>query len=372
MKNLNAIRSLSVLLGLAAVAVLSFPSKVAAQANWNAKVGAESPDMGRQALAFLPNEIWIHAGDTITWTWQSDEIHTLTFLTPGQITPSDFTVGCPGFASSGSAFDGSTCLSTPPMVKGQTFTVSFPTAGNYKFDCLVHNTMTGAIHVLNASETLPHNQDFYDDQAADEQRHLLRDTDDAKSMDDGMDGMAASHASGSMSMRVLSRRNRPSVGIKETAAGDLPGGNQAGWKQVKAGVGEISSTPGGYQQLAILRFLNGTVTIHAGDTVEWTNYDPDEPHTITLGPDPANPFPPSANVTVDSDGAFHAVIVSPSQNVHSGTILQALEDEGGLPSNPLAANPTRFRATFTQPGTYNYHCFFHDTLGMVGKVIVLP
>ena len=121
-----------------------------------------------------------------------------------------------------------------------------------------------------------------------------------------------------------------------------------------------------------MRFLDATITIHAGDTVEWTNNDPDEPHTITLGPDPGNPFPPSANVTVDSDGALHAIITSPSENVHSGALLQPLEDEAGVPQNTLANNPTRFRATFTQPGTYNYHCVFHDNLGMVGKVIVVP
>lgn len=33
---------------------------------WFATVGAQSNDEGRQALAFLPNEIWIHAGDSIT------------------------------------------------------------------------------------------------------------------------------------------------------------------------------------------------------------------------------------------------------------------------------------------------------------------
>jgi plastocyanin len=372
MKAFNSIRFSIFLPFVLVLAVLALPRSARAQQDWHATVGAQSNDMAKQALAFLPNEIWIHAGDTITWTWQSDEIHTLTFLTPGQAYPFDFTVGCPGFASSGTSFDGSACVTTPPMVKGQTFTVRFPSAGNYKFECLVHNTMTGAIHVLNASDALLHNQDFYDAEAADEQRELLTDTDHAKNMDD-MAGMAASHASSSMSVRILSRRNRLPVTIKETAAGGLPGENPAGGNQVKAGVGELTSTPGGYQQLAIVRFLNGTITIHVGETVEWSNHDPNEPHTITFGADPTgNPFPPSANVTVDSDGALHAIITSPSENLHSGAILQALEDEGGVPSNTLAANPTRFRATFTSPGTYNYHCFFHDNLGMVGNVIVLP
>ena len=37
-------------------------------AQWTAVVGAQSPDQARQALAFLPNEMWIHAGDNITLT----------------------------------------------------------------------------------------------------------------------------------------------------------------------------------------------------------------------------------------------------------------------------------------------------------------
>ena len=52
---------------------------------WLANVGAESPDEARQADAFLPNEIWIHV-DNITWTVvPRNEIHTVTFLTPGQV-----------------------------------------------------------------------------------------------------------------------------------------------------------------------------------------------------------------------------------------------------------------------------------------------
>ena len=74
-------------------AFLVFPQMV--QAQWKATVGAQSNDKGFQALAFLPNEIWIHAGDRITWTFAPDEIHTLTFLKADQ--PRPFCGGCPGF-----------------------------------------------------------------------------------------------------------------------------------------------------------------------------------------------------------------------------------------------------------------------------------
>jgi len=54
---------------------------------WYATVGAQGPDQGRQALAFLPNEIWIHAGDSIKWTWVADEGHTVTFIPDTEIRP---------------------------------------------------------------------------------------------------------------------------------------------------------------------------------------------------------------------------------------------------------------------------------------------
>ncbi|MDP9162387.1 MAG: hypothetical protein M3O09_19450 [Acidobacteriota bacterium] len=219
MKNFNASWFPHVFLGLVALAVLSFPQTLEAQQNWNAKVGAQTQDMGRQALAFLPNEIWIHAGDSITWTFNSDEIHTVSFLVVGQIFP-PFPVGCPGFSFGVASFDGSTCVTTPPSVKGQpTFTVSFPTAGNYKLQCLVHNTMNGIIHVLERSIALPHEQAFYDREATNEIRSLLRDRDQMISSESSdTAGMGMSHSMDSVSVRVLAATNRLSAGSKNLAA----------------------------------------------------------------------------------------------------------------------------------------------------------
>jgi plastocyanin len=73
-------------------------------------------------------------------------------------------------------------------------------------------------------------------------------------------------------------------------------------------------------------------------------------------------------VTVDPDGARHATINSLADSVHSGLITQAPQERTGL----AQALPTRFRVTFTNPGTYPYICAFHDTIGMIGQVIVLP
>jgi plastocyanin len=322
-----------------ALATLTIPQTVHAQQVWRALAGAQSKDMGKQAIAFLPNELWIHAGDSITWTSASGDIHTVSFLIAGQ-PYADFTVGCPGYSPSGVSFNGSTCVTAPPLVAGQGFTVMFPVPGNYKLVCLVHTHMSGVVHVLAASAALPHDQSFYDDQAAKQQQSLLTDADPQKEQQGQHD------LSSMLAARVLSKNG------------------------VAAGIGEMASTAAGFQSLSVVRFLNGTMEIRAGDTVEWTVLDPAMPHTITFGTEPANPGPPSANVSADADGALHATIISSGDTVHSGILIAAAQNQPGVPQSPPGG--TVFRVTFTQPGTYDYKCALHDNLGMVGKVVVLP
>ncbi|HKW56309.1 MAG TPA: plastocyanin/azurin family copper-binding protein [Candidatus Acidoferrum sp.] len=341
-RNLRPARSWLFFLAMAASAFLSASRSVQAQQNWKAAVSGQSPDMAKQAVAFLPNELWIHAGDGITWTFASGDAHTVTFLTVGQAYPFDFTQGCPPISPSGASFDGTTCVSSAPSTTGQTFTVVFPTPGNFEIVCLVHPQMIGVIHVLAASTDLPHDQAFYDEQAQTERRALLEDHDPHPP-----------HSIGDM----LSASVIPAT------------------KTVTAGVGEIAATGGGQQAISVVRFFDGTVQIHAGDTVEWTNLDPSTGHTITFGAEPADLFDPSCSpscaVNTDPDGAFHVTITGPNQNVHSGAIFALAEDEPGVPQGPVFPS-TRFRVTFTAAGTYPYKCSFHDNLGMVGKVIVLP
>lgn len=321
------------------IATVLLPQAVRAQ-SWQLQVGAETGNKAHQALAFLPNEIWIHAGDSITWTFPASEIHTVTFLKPLQIRPSRLT-GCPGGAPPDgrtpdfSIFDNTACvnsgilqnlstISSPPS-----YTVVFPVTGNFKLVCLAHPNMTATIHVLGASTPLPHDQAFYDQQADRERAALLS------------HAMASAH-------------------------------DHSSSEDVTAGVGHILGNGGGTQTASVMRFLDGTKVIHMGETVEWTSAEAVTSHTITFGaePDPLNQIPPSASVTVDPDGARHAIVSSPSDAVHSGFITQAPQDRMGLAQVPVGV--TRFRVTFTQPGVYQYKCVLHDELGMVGQIIVIP
>lgn len=188
--------------------------------------------------------------------------------------------------------------------------------------------MTGVIHVFGPKKPLPHDQAFYDAQAADRRNDLLSDADRHQHN--------ALHA-----------------------------------PAVLAGIGEVSATAGGSDTLSVMRFQHDPTEIHAGQTVEWTNFDPVLPHTITFGTEPAgDPVPPSSNVTVDADGARHAVITSPTDSVHSGFIIAAPQERIGLRQAPLGV--TRFRVTFPQAGTFPYICALHEGLGMKGTVTVLP
>src|ERR1700719_899308 len=153
---------------------------------WKLQVGAQNGNMAHQALAFLPNEIWIHSGDTITWTFPATEVHTVTFLSLGQVRPSRL-AGCPGLPGGASpdfsVFDGSACVNSGLLSKGSTslspptYTVGFPVTGNFKLVCLAHPNMTATVHVLAMSTPLPHRQDFFDKQADQHRDELLSDID---------------------------------------------------------------------------------------------------------------------------------------------------------------------------------------------------
>jgi plastocyanin len=313
----------------------------ASPTQWTAMAGAQSADLGNQALAYLPNEFWIHAGDSIRWSFNTGEIHTVTFLKQGQTrpplnSPAGTFVGCPGITPSGSSFDNTnntTCVTSGPSTSGQTYSVSFPSTGNFKLVCLVHSRMTGAIHVLPLAETLPYDQDFYDRQGKNQTSELLSDA-------AGLGGRGNSDA------------------------------QQSAANEVTAGISAILATGGGSQTTSVMRFLGATTVVRVGDTVEWTNVATPVFHTITFGTEPANLMPPSPGFTVDPDGVRHAVISSPTDSVNSGFIGAPNQETVGQPQAPL--DFTRFRVTFTVPGTFNYICGLHDVLGMTGKVIVHP
>lgn len=307
----------SVFFGLVlAAGLLSSALTAGAQQTWRVQVGAEIHDQVKRADAFLPNEIWIYAGDSIRFTFSSkNEAHTVTILEAGQ----------------------THSLFSAPMAKGDTYTVKFPTPGNYKSAHQVHSEMYGVVHVLQNSDStaafyatsLPYDQFDYDHQAAEEMSELLADKSDS------------------------------SEKIRDFPLSE----------NVVLLTGEVVVDAEGGQYLANVHFLPATIRIHAGEIVEWINTDPMEPHTVTFGPQPMNP---RTLVTAihGPDGALKATINSPADSVSSGFLQEAKQDRPFLPES--APGGARLRIKFTKAGTYHYLCDPHDTHGTVGTVIVLP
>ena len=331
--------------GIVMLSLFCFPQAAKAQVTWNANVGAETRDEAGQATAFLPNEVWINAGDKIQWTWQpKNEPHTVTFLKAEQTRPTPpppigppvglFSVECPSpnpYLGGTATYDGSACISSAALTGGKapsTFTVTFPNPGNYKLVCLIHTNMNGTVHVLDKSALLPYKQSDYVKQARDQAEDILRDADNPK----------------------------------EEQRDFSPSQNEV------IMTGEVVATGGGRQYLTISRFFNGTTYVHAGETVEWTNLDPTEPHTVTFGTEPLNPMA-TVGVTAAADGALQGTINTTSDSVSSGFLQASPEDAVGRGQAPPGT--TRIRITFNNPGTYHYICALHDVNGMVGTVVVL-
>jgi plastocyanin len=376
---MNPVHANKFRLGFGSILLLAFliglPQSAKAWQTWHLKVGAESHNAANQADAFLPNEIWIYAGDSLEWTWQpKNEPHTVTFLQPGQTRPTPpppigppagppigppFFFGSPGPApfvecpspnpyNGGSAtFDGSACVSSAALNGGtapSSFAVTFPNPGNYRVVCLIHTNMQGTVHVLSTDSTspffaasLPYTQSDYDRQARDEAEDILKDTDN------------------------------PNEEVK-----DFPRS-----KNEVLMTGEMIATGGGRQYLAIVRFFPETINITKGETVEFTNVDPSEPHTVTSGSsDTLVNDMALVNVSPQADGALGTTVNSaanfgnatPTGGVNSGFLQASPEDAAGRGQAPPGT--TRFRVTFNISGTFPYHCALHDIDGMVGKVVV--
>ncbi len=299
-------------------------SPAGAATTWQDTVGAQRGDKAIQALAFLPNEFWVNVNDTIVWTFTTDEPHTVTFNAP-PFTPINEPQKCNGLNSNTGqcTWNGTQEVNSGWMLGGGTFAVTFATSpGDYPFRCLLHPRMTGTVHVQAANQPYPHDQGFYDQLGRDQSRDLL-----------------------TQGSQLLAQEQAQAV----ATPGHL----------INIGSGFVTPTSGGDQSVSVNRFLPGDLTIHVGDTVTWKTTDPATPHTVTFGPEPADP-----QAVTGTDGPGHATIAGPNPVVNSGFL------KAGPPPPP--AQGTQFQVKFLAPGIYPYYCTLHDDLGMIGTIRVEP
>ncbi len=330
---------------------------------WRVQVGGMSMEEMIEAMAFLPEEITINAGDRIFFEFLG--FHTVTFPgdqeAPPLIVPEAQALGTPAAAGddasrwvlnpaaafpsgpplhdgTGYVNSGSPDPTTPPFV------LEFTEPGTFEYLCLVHPVMMKATVVVQEQwAERPHDQAYYDQQAAEQLETILE--------------------QGRALIEEYSQTTRQATPAAEGATT---------W-DVAAGVGE--------EQAQVLRFLPDRLEISTGDTVRWTNHGGTEPHTVTFLGDAE----PPEFVLVEPQPAgpplliINQEILEPAGgDSYDGT---AFTNSGWLQEEESefsegAEFPHEWELTFDVPGEYTYYCAIHggaegdELMGMVGTIVV--
>jgi plastocyanin len=316
----------------------------------------------------------IAVGTTLTWSVTGMEPHTVTFLAgkpkPALAVPQpEDPVGRPPMFNPDFFFpsaltgpwDGSTYVNSGELDQGQSFSLTFSKAGTYPYLCLFHSdAMQGTVQVVAAGTAGISTQASVDRSAAED----------------------AAEYQPRIAL-INSTRNVPGVA-------DGPNGTQI-WS-VRAG----SEWHNGH--IDFMAFMPSDVTVRQGDTVLWY-IDNNAPHTVTfhgddnaptdvimlqlpdgtmMSMDPMAGPPPPPPGAIDPSQMPRLVVgpgampfkASPTHNGHSTYNSGLFGIFGNEPVVPGA--PNTFALTFDVPGTFHYECELHESLGMVGNVIVLP
>lgn len=353
-KRLFVAMAFCLILGVGSVSPAAAAGARTAPANsgqtYTVLVGAENAKRGIDVMAYFPDSLRIHVGDTVHWAQNSHEIHTVSFLAGGSApallvpAPQPNALNSPlmvnpavGFPASpaGGLYDGSTYANSGVMSldpgSPTSFDLTFTKAGTYAYLCLVHGVMmSGTVTVVDASVQIP------------SPRHVA----------------------------LYARRQVHQAMSKAPAAFKAarslvppPMHNADGTTTYHVLVGYESG------QLDLMRFFPSRLVVHPGDTVVWMLNFP--PHTITFLNGAADipfivPVPqPSGPPLL----LFNPMVLNP---LNPG---QPLTRQGVFSSGVLGFGPPPWNYTLkigNAKGAMPYRCLLHDTSGMVGSLIVVP
>jgi plastocyanin len=103
----------------------------ASGANTGTSVSIVSGSSSLTDTAYQPNPIQVSVGNTVTWTNNDSQPHTVTSGSNGQ--PDNKFNSSPNF--------------NPLLNPGQTFSFTFTQAGDYPYFCMLHPNMVGTVNV---------------------------------------------------------------------------------------------------------------------------------------------------------------------------------------------------------------------------------
>ena len=321
----------------------------AAPHTYTVLVGWENPHQGIGLMAYFPDDLTVHVGDTVHWLQNSNEIHTVTFLGGLPIADVPLIIPGPEGGFSPLMFNPKAVFPTAPPAGGlsdtitfvnsglmgretgqaRDFTVKFSAAGTYDYLCLVHGEMmSGHINVVAAGTAIPSPQ---------------------QAMAQGRRQIAALLSQVPAVQRAANMQIVPSV---KNADGAMT-------HTVKIGYAS--------GQIDLMQFFPDKLRVRPGDTVHWelSPYN-DAPHTVTFlnGTDD----PPLA-VFVDPLLYLNPEVLFPAG---FGTLTRTGMYNSGLLTPGTLATDYTLKIGPMAPGLLPYQCLLHDTSGMKGTLMVLP
>jgi plastocyanin len=335
---------------------IAAPAAQAGPTTWTVLVGGQAevvqqdqgPAGAWQFMRYYPGSITINVGDTIVWKLNSAEPHTVTFPQPGETKAPDLIIPEGGDSQrmlmnplavlpQGEAeYDGSALTGSGQIGGGPDFPteykLTFTKPGTYDYYCAFHSMMKGTVVVQEAGSAYPKTQAQIDADAA---AQLAADTQAAKQAEP-------------TAMQTSTR----------------PGPNGTTIYEVNMGYGDSI--------MSYMRFSPTDLTIHVGDTVEWTQKDVEAPHTVTFT---SGGQEPELVLTEPQQSGPPKLVLNPEVLAPAGGTTysgQGYFNSGLIWGTEVPIpGPRTYSLTFDTPGTYNYICVLHDPLGMVGQVTVL-
>jgi plastocyanin len=302
---------------------------------------------GIDVMAFFPDTLRIHVGDTILWTQNAHEIHTVTFLA-GTPLP-ELIVPAPGgglmlnpevafpVAPTNGQYDGSTIansgvMSTDPG-QPQQFSLTFTQAGTFTYLCIIHSEMMFAtIEVVDPSVS------------------VLSPADVAKNAQ--------------RSIRTQLKQGNKLLHVAKSQV-PPPQQNPDGTKTFTVLIGYSEG------QIDLMGFFPRKLSVRPGDTVNFMLSNTNgAPHTVTffnggadipfIIPVPNPPGPPLLMINPDV-----LAPINPGQPLTTDGVFSS----GFL--SPGSPNTTYSLTIGDTSGIFPYECILHDTSGMNGVIRVV-